>query len=66
MIARTSELRALGLSFDDGLLETYGKRAPVAAMQLQWALDAPIGSPPPDGGKRLTIVRSDKGERKAA
>lgn len=48
------------------LINTFGERAPLATKELEWALDAQIGSPPPDGGTHLTIVRSDEGERKAA
>jgi hypothetical protein len=45
------------------LVEKYEKDAPLSAAQLKTALAAPMGTPPPNGGTRLRIVR---GEKKAA
>jgi hypothetical protein len=42
------------------LLEALEERAPLAATQLRAGLDAPIGTPPPDGGTRFTLVVSAK------
>lgn len=42
------------------LLAGLGDRAPLAAMQLRAGLDAPIGTPPPDGGTKLTLVSTEK------
>lgn len=42
------------------LLGELEDRAPLAAMQLRAGLNAPIGTPPPDGETKLTLVTSER------